>query len=250
MNKLPILLVLIISLLRYESVLAQKQNWPLISLINKVEYVNSSFNNDNAACGFLLKVNNDTFAVTAKHILLVAKTDSMNSVYFGNNLKSWMMSPKDKPHEIVLIDKLINEDKTDSLTWTYLATKRFNYNDWLVFSIKANRSKVIPLELRRTSIKYGEPLYVIGWTYADKEGMQRVYEYSYLGSYGTHFNMKLVNAPIEGKGLSGSPVIDSDGLLVGIISDGYFDSETRMKISSPCSTICLFDILAKMKYKK
>ncbi|MBC7425759.1 MAG: hypothetical protein H7321_04405 [Bacteroidia bacterium] len=43
-------------------------------------------------------------------------------------------------------------------------SQRFHYNDWLVFSIKTNYSKVTPLKLRRAKLKYGETLYVIGWT--------------------------------------------------------------------------------------
>jgi hypothetical protein len=140
------------------------------------------------------------------------------------------------------VDNAINENKSDSLNW-----KRFNYNDWLVFSIKENNSKVTPLEIRSRELIYGEPLYVVGWTYKDNDGEQRIYRYSYIGPNGSHFNMKLVDAPEDGKGLSGSPVIDSDGFLVGIISYSYFDPETRTKVSSPCSITGLMDILIKMK---
>jgi hypothetical protein len=90
MKKL-LILTIFITLLKYEICLSQKQNWPSITLINKVEFFDSSYNNHNAACGFLLRFKNDTFAISAKHVLLVAKTDSMHSVHFGNYLKQWTM---------------------------------------------------------------------------------------------------------------------------------------------------------------
>jgi len=238
MNKFLISIIVLI-LLKYEICLSQKQNWPSITLINKVEFFDSSYNNNNAACGFLLRFENDTFAITAKHVLFVAKTDSMHSVHFRGYLKRWTMLPKDKANETVVMNKLINEDKSDSLHWKNLD------NDWLVFSIKENNSKVTPLEIRRRKLKYGEPLYVVGWTYMDNDGEQRVYRYSYMGPNGSHFSMKLVDAPMDGNGLSGSPVIDSEGFLVGIISYSYFDPETRTMISSPCGISGLIDILTK-----
>lgn len=81
----------------------------------------------------------------------------------------------------------------------------------------------------------------------DKEGAQQVYKYSYMEPNGTHINMKLPEALLDGAGLSGSTIIDSDGLLVGIVSGSYFDSATRTKVSTPCSINSLLDVLTKLE---
>jgi len=202
-------------------------------MINDVTFKDSKFDRFNIGCGFLLKVNQDTFAITAKHILCVAKTDSMKTTNFENGLKQWTMYPKDKKEQTVIMDKLLNEDKTDSLSFDFINRHDATYKDYLIFKIKQNNSKIKPLEIRKTKLKYGELLYVIGWTYNDAEGGQRVYKYSYYKSKGTRFNMRMINAPKNGGGLSGSPVIDSNGLLVGIISGMDEDPITKEQFSSP-----------------
>ena len=56
------------------SSLTKLKNTP-IGLINNVSYNNASFNNENASNGFLVQYKDNTYAITAKHILIMAKTD-------------------------------------------------------------------------------------------------------------------------------------------------------------------------------
>jgi hypothetical protein len=157
----------------------------------------------------------------------------MKTTNFENGLKLWTMYPKDKKEQTIIMDRLLNEDKTDSLSFDFINSHDTTYNDFLVFKIKQNNSKIKPLEMRMTKLKDGENLYTIGWTYNDTEGAQRVYKYSYYQSKGTRFNMRVINAPKNGGGLSGSPVIDSDGFLVGIMSGMDEDPITKEEFSSP-----------------
>ena len=67
-----------------------QDEWPQIALINEVwystgeRYVHPSF--EYAATGFLIDTGEDTLAVTAKHVLWVAKTSTMNAVDFQGKL--------------------------------------------------------------------------------------------------------------------------------------------------------------------
>jgi hypothetical protein len=207
--------------------------WPPITMINDVIFNDSKFDKLNIGCGFLLKYNQDTFAITAKHIIIVAKTDLMKTTNFENGLKQWIMYPKDKKNETVIMGELLNPDKTDSLDWGYKERHDDTYNDFLIFKIKTNNSKIKPVELRKTKPKVGDILYDIGWTYADTDGEQRIYKYSYYKSIGKRFNMRRIIFPENGGGSSGSPVLDSDGLLVGIISGMDEDPITKEIFSSP-----------------
>ena len=44
-----------------------------IALVNKIEFINPKYDQPKFSCGFLIKYNNETFAVTAKHILKIIK---------------------------------------------------------------------------------------------------------------------------------------------------------------------------------
>ena len=236
-----ILIILIFAISQYCFSQDSNKTWPSTTMINDVTFKDSQFDKFDIGCGFLLKYKQDTFAITAKHIICAAKTDLMITTNFENGLKQWTMYPRDKKEQTVIIDKLLNEDKTDTLSFDFMHRNAATYHDYLIFKIRQNNSKVKPLEIRKTKLKVGEILYAIGWTYNDTVGEQRVYKYSYYESKGARFNMKTIEAPNKGSGLSGSPVIDADGLLVGIISGTDVDPITRELYYSPCNTDYLID---------
>jgi len=210
--------------------------WPSISMVNDVIFKDSTYNHRNIGCGFLLSYNNETYAITAKHLLQVAHTDKMKTTHFENELKKWVMYPKDKKEQTVILGNLLNEDRTDSLNWDNYNNNFYSYTDWLIFDIKANNSDIKPVELSKHAPVIGDTVYVVGWTYDDTVGNQRVYSYMIKGREGQRLKMSLINAPESGAGLSGSPVLNSEGYLVGIISSGGYDPEFQQLISKPCTT--------------
>ena len=205
------------------------KKFPPVSLINKVEFFDSKYDLDNIGCGFLLKYKTDTFVVTAQHILKWARTDSMKYLTIDGFVKKWSLRPLNKENESVIVDALLNENKMQRIKHDYRSAE-----DWLVFSIKENNSKVKPIKMRETPLKKGETLYVVGWTRHMTKGGQRVYEYKYLKSSGSHFLMKDIVAPEKYGGLSGSPVLDENGLLVGIASGSTFEITALKRLFSPC----------------
>ncbi|MFC2138352.1 hypothetical protein ACFLTE_09275 [Bacteroidota bacterium] len=224
------IIILLVSCSKAKISVSDKQ-FPPVSLINHYEYFGGKHKYNQLGTAFLLKYRNDTFAITAKHTLAVLKPDSIKNLSLENFIKSWIMSPLTKENEIVVVDKLLNEDKSESLKSRSLFEK-----DWLIFSIKENNAKVIPLEFRETPLVKGEKLYAVGWTRHMKEGDQRVYEFEYYKTKGAHHLMKKLIIPDKMGGLSGGPILDEDGKIVGIVSTSKFSIIAMEKLFAPVGT--------------
>ncbi|MFD2163177.1 serine protease [Paradesertivirga mongoliensis] len=201
-----------------------------ITLVNNIQFEESKYDQPKFSCGFLLKYNADTFAITAKHLLKVIKPDNMKRLVLNGSVKSWSLYPLDDVGRSVKTGKLLNEDLTESLD------AKSSYNeDWLVFSIQSNNAIVKPLEIRTSPLNKGEKLYVVGWTRKMEGGAQRVYEFEYFKTIGNRILLKDLVVPGQFGGLSGAPVIDERGAVVGLVSNGTVDPETDKKYFSPCS---------------
>jgi hypothetical protein len=141
------------------------------------------------------------------------------------------MFSKQTRTETVTLGALLNENRTEEMVWN---SPRLFVSDWLVFQIKTNASHVRTLEIRQTPLKPGEKLFVVGWTNSQKEGPQRTYEYEYYKTVGTHILLKDLVVPANPGGLSGAPVVDENGSLLGIVSDWTVDPDTGKRFFLPC----------------
>jgi len=220
-----------------------KKTFPEIALTNRIDFTDPQFNQPRFSCGFLLRHGNDTFAITAKHLLKVIKTKEMNSVSFGSSIKAWSLFSLSSPQQVVVTDKLLNENRTEALK-----DKSTYDEDWLVFSLQSNRATVKPLEIRTAPLTPGEKLYVVGWTRHMESGPQRVYEFTYYKTVGNRILLKDVVVPEQFGGLSGAPLVDEQGLVVGIVSNGTEDS--GKKYFSPCSVTGLVAFIEKYRQRK
>jgi hypothetical protein len=190
-----------------------QEDWPKIAVVNQIDYTDG--HHPVAGCGFLLEVGDEVLAATAKHVLTYFKSGEMDSVDFRGSLKSWKMFPKDRPAELVVVGELINQDSGESLQ--RIPCER----DWLVFTVEQASEEIQPLRFRTTPLQEGEPVYVIGWRYTEKSCPQIVYEGEYVRSERGAVLItveKLIDNTIPG--LSGAPVIDARGYLIGMMSRG------------------------------
>jgi hypothetical protein len=203
-----------------------QSEWPQITMINQIEYTDR--NHPVAGCGFLLDTGDEILAATAKHILIFFKSESMESVSFGETLKLWKMFPKNNPDDVVVVDKLINENPEEPLR--DIPPER----DWLLFTIKERSENIQPLRFRSEPMREGEKVYIIGWRYTDKDCPQVVYEGSFVRSEKGSFlitTKELTDNTTPG--LSGSPVIDSKGYLLGLMSQKAGEMERPSSLEYP-----------------
>jgi len=219
-----------------------KKTFDEITLVNKIQFYDSKLDQSHFSCGFLLKHKNDVYAVTAKHLLKIIKPENMKTLSFDNYIKKWSLYPLNKPNEVVITNTLLNENKTELLEDTSAYT-----DDWLVFSIKENNSKVKALEARATPLVAGEKLYAVGWTRKMENGPQRVYEFEYYKTIENRILLKEIIVPDKFGGLSGAPVVDENGAVVGIVSGGTIEPDTNKKYFYPCSMDRLLVFLDKMQ---
>jgi len=185
--------------------------WPQITMVNQIEYIGKKF--PIAGCSFLLDTGRDTLLATAKHILTYFKSDTMKSAFFANSLKEWRAFPKNNPGDVVIVDSLLNADSTEALG--RIPSQR----DWLLFSIKQKSKHIKPLKFRTDPLQPGEPVFIVGWRYTDTSCTQRIYEGNYVESQeGSVIISTKLLSDNRMPGLSGSPVIDSNGRVIGIMS--------------------------------
>lgn len=200
--------------------------WPQITMINQIEYTDK--NHPVAGCSFLLDTGDEILAATAKHILIYFKSDSMKAVSFNNALKLWKMFPKNNPDDVVVVDKLINENPEEPLE--QIPPER----DWLLFTIKEKSQNIQPLKFRSGPMQEGETVYIIGWRYTDRDCSQVIYEGNFVRSEEGSFlvtTKELTDNTMPG--LSGSPVIDSNGYLLGLMSQKAGKMERPSSIEYP-----------------
>lgn len=184
--------------------------WPQIAMINDIQYEQKR--HPVAGCGFLLDSGKGVYAVTAKHVLTYFKSESMDSVHFRGTLVSWKMYPKNSPKDMVVVDRLVNEDAGESIE------KILPKRDWLIFSVKERSKNIQPLKCRKSALIPGEKVYIVGWRYSDKECTQRIYDGKFVKMQDGSFLISCTElADNTIPGLSGAPVIDSSGDLIGIM---------------------------------
>jgi hypothetical protein len=222
-----------------------KEKWPQIALINEVwyqngeRYVHPSF--EYAATGFLIDTGTDTLAVTAKHVLWIAKTKAMNRVDVGNSLQRWLMHPKNNLSDSVVIDQLLNADTSEVLQGP---ASTVTQRDWIIFSTAYRSSNIQPLKPRYSRINPGEKVYLFTCPYEEKACV--TIESKVLEAMGTRIILEWGQNQKVG-GASGSPVVDENGYLIGILGGSSASRKTGKPAVYAISTHYLKKVLAHEK---
>ena len=223
------------------------EQWPQIALVNDVLYKNGNKYEDPtityAASGFLLDTGKDTLAVTAKHILWVARNKATKRVVINDQLKTWKMYPKHNPADSVVIDQLMNEDSTEKL-WDGPENGVLQ-RDWLVFSTKYVSPKIQPVTMREKPVSVGESVYLTGNPYRFKQTL--TVKGQVVKTEGPVFYVQFQGMGMDTVflgGASGSPILDVNGKLVGIYSNGKTDGQTGKRLNVINSTAYLKKVLS------
>ena len=216
--------------------------WPQIALTNNIQYKNGdryihpSFTY--AGTGCLINNGTDTLAITAKHVLLIARNRNANAVTINKDLLLWSMKPKGNYTDSAVIDKLINDDTAEVIEGSKSSIFE---RDMLVLSVKNASKNIYPLKPRYSMPRTGERVYLIGCAYSD--GSCTINEGTIIGKYGFDIIINF-NNPLK-PGASGAPVIDANGFFIGVFSSLTTDNQVNKDVAVVISTEYLKDVLTK-----
>ena len=189
-------------------------DWPDFALTNEICFRDTTFSN--LANGFLVNTGANTIAVSCKHIfMLFEKYLDLNSIDLGEDFISWKMYPKNKTDETVGLKRLINTDPNEPIG-------QFNslkVRDWIIMEINEKNPEIYPLKIRHTPIKKSEIIYSVGWGMKQEDNSQpKIIKLQCIKSLHEYTFTKTITEGVLPHGRSGSPVIDKNGYLVGIVS--------------------------------
>ncbi len=185
--------------------------WPELVMTNKVEFIDSTYTNLGNA--FLIEAGSDTFAVTCKHIFMLFREETNNSINLGNNFKQWQIYPKGKPQKAIRLGELVNENRNEE-------TGEFNTlksRDWIIFKTN-HKSDFTPLKIRTRPVSNGEIVYALGWAFKQTSENPSLIKMQVFRNLGPYFYTTTSTKNVDPAGRSGSPVIDKNGYLVGLVS--------------------------------
>ncbi len=212
-----------------------QQQWPAIALTS--DFVIDGKQYVAKGSGFLIDTGKDTLAVTCKHwFLFFQGAHGLRNIDFDGKLESWEMYPKNQPEKRIVLGEPINTDPNEKV----LSNEIMNY-DWLLFKIKEKNPDIYPLKIRFGKVDKGEDLYSIGWTNDQDPILQPVRHWIMYKTFGFRHLIDIQGSK-ELAGLSGAPVIDGNGYVIGINGGG---SGEKAWI---CTTEYLKTVLEKYGY--
>jgi len=153
-----------------------------------------------------------------------------------------MVVPNNSSQFIILGD-LINADSNE------IIGEQNVDSDFLVFKIKENHTSIIPLKLSPKLVQSGDTVYKKGWSFQHKNEPPHVYAAKAVQYYGASL---LVNSLVyhNGAGLSGSPLLNGNNELVGIVSSWKYHLPDSAWHEAACSTDYLWIVLYKYWIKE
>jgi len=211
------------------------KKWPHIALTNNIVFDDTTY--IDIANGFLVDTGTDTLAVTVKHFFSLFSTMGLMTVDFQGKLESWKMYPRNSRDDIVVLGDLINRNPSEVAA----IPNTTNNEDWLVFKVESASSNIHPLTIGDGSVRAGEYLYNLGWTMNDKDNPPNLYKFKVYRIVGNQIFMEPIEFPDNPGGISGSPLFNRQGQLVGISSGG------EGGLARACSVYYLLEVLEKHK---
>ena len=188
--------------------------WPNFALTNEIGFVDTTY--IDFANSFLVNTGFDTIGVSCKHLFMVFENQlGLESIDLGSKFDYWNMYPKNHKEKVVSIKSLINKNSSEQIG-------QFNtlkVRDWIIFELEGQTNQLYPLKIRFTPVKANEIVYSLGWgTKQNDNSRPALIKLQCIKNLGDYFYIKTLETDTQPHGRSGSPVIDKNGYLVGIVS--------------------------------
>lgn len=188
--------------------------WPNFSLTNEIGFNDTTYYDFGNS--FLVNTGFDTLGISCKHLFMVFENQlGLKAIDLGDTFNHWKMYPKNNKENTVTVTRLINTNPNETIG-------QFNtlkVRDWIIFELEQQHNKLYPLKIRHTPVKRNEIVYAVGWGMKQKDNSKpALIKLQCIKNLGNYFYIKILSADIHPGGRSGSPVIDKNGYLVGIVS--------------------------------
>lgn len=188
--------------------------WPDFDLSNDVIFVDTSYSF--LANAFIVDTGADTVGVTCKHIFMVFHNrQGATSISLGDDFRSWAFRSSRDSTRVVRARRLINADPDEPIG-DFAGIKD---RDWLVFELDGWSDGVYPLKVRYTPLKSGETIYAVGRSLSERHDPDPVPSpLQVVRVFPAYYYVRPLDLGIDPAHTSGSPVIDANGYLVGLVS--------------------------------
>ena len=181
--------------------------WPQIVLTNRATFRGSS-DLDGASAFLIQSPDSRVLAATAKHLIGPNGGVEPRIPLSGlnNAIISWVLAPRTHPQRKVELGSLAISD-TDERS-----------HDWLLLTVKNSTNlPAQPVKVREKPVSTGETVFLVGVAYADQDVSQNVYRGKVTERRGDKFRYT-IDPPVDIRGFSGAPILDSDGMAVGVMT--------------------------------
>ncbi|WP_411893267.1 hypothetical protein [Winogradskyella sp. A2] len=188
--------------------------WPDFALTNTISFADTTYSD--FANSFLINTGIDTIGVSCKHLFMVfEKQPGINNIDLGTEFRYWNLYPKNKKDNTVSIKRLINRNLNEKIG-SYNTLK---VRDWIIFETEDVNTEVYPLKIRFKPVRKNEIVYAVGWGVKQKDNSKpALIKLQCFDNLGDYFYTTRLKTDTQPHGRSGSPVIDKNGYLVGIVS--------------------------------
>jgi uncharacterized protein YcfL len=186
--------------------------WPQFALTNTIQFADTTFHD--LANAMLIQTEHDTLVATCKHIFMVFENNGLaNKIQLGNDFQEWSVYPKGQPNKSLVLGGLLNEDENENIG-------QFNtlkVRDWIIFEV-AKTKGLQPLKIRSRALKEGETVYSVGWAMDQETQVPALIKMKVFKNFGKFCYVQTLTEDVNPEGRSGSPVIDTNGHLAGLVS--------------------------------
>lgn len=188
--------------------------WPDFALSNDVVFDDTTFSM--LANAFVVDTGVDTIGVTCKHMFMVFRNQrGTSTISLGDDFVGWRLrSSRDTAREVPT-RRLINEDPREPIG-DFASLKD---RDWLIFELADGLDGLYPLKIRYAPVERGETVRAVGRSLSGRHDREptisplRVFRVA-----STYYYVQPLEPWLDPSQTSGSPVIDENGHLVGLVS--------------------------------